>query len=81
MLEELNKIYKAEPSPYLFGRIQHKIRNNQNEYFSSKMLWTVVTSFSLVVFINVVAINYQMRNSNSENYENFLIPNNSLYNE
>lgn len=81
MLEELNKIYKAEPSPYLFGRIKQKIKNSQNEYFSSKMLWTIVASFSLVVFINVVVINYQMRNSNSENYENSLIPNNSLYNE
>jgi hypothetical protein len=81
VLEELNKIQKAEPSPYLFSRIQQKIRNNQNEYFTGKMMWTVLASFSLVVILNVVALNYQMGNSNSENYENSLIPNNSLYNE
>ena len=57
MIEKLNNIQKVEASPFLFTRIEQRIRNKKEQKLSAKTLWATVTSISLLILLNLVALN------------------------
>ena len=81
MFEELSNIKNVEVSPYLFSKILSRIDKNKREQVSGKQLLTVLTSLGLILFLNVVAVGFQLKKEKTETNYYSLYPDNSLYNE
>ena len=57
MLEKFNNIQKSEVSPFLFTRIEQGIRNLKDQKIPAKTAWVAVASLSLLLLLNLAAIN------------------------
>lgn len=55
-LDPLQSVEKVEVSPFLFSRIEQKIQTLRENTISKKMVWTMVTSVSLIVIFNLFVI-------------------------
>ncbi len=85
MLEPLTKIEKVNPSPFLFSRIEQRIKEEAINYVSNK--WLVAASISLIILFagNSFLLNKEI-GSKTKNEINLieafqLNTNNQLYNE
>ncbi len=52
-IDQLGKIQKVDAPPYLFTRIQQRIRDTQKEVVSPFLVWSVGLSFMLIVGLNL----------------------------
>lgn len=81
----LNRIQKAEPSPFLFTRIESKIQSLANSTVSMKkvMIGMALTCFLLALNVVITSTNSQTNTSNSTNLldEFNMNTSNQLYNE
>lgn len=57
-LEILDKIKPVEAPPFLFTRIQQRIKNANEHFVSNKIVWLSALSFSCLVIISVSVIFY-----------------------
>ncbi|MCB9334569.1 MAG: hypothetical protein H6586_00350 [Flavobacteriales bacterium] len=85
MLEPLTKIEKVNPSPFLFSKIEQRIKEEAINYISNK--WLVAASISLIILFagNSFLLNKEI-GSKTKNEINLieafqLNTNNQLYNE
>lgn len=84
MLEPLNKIEKVNPSPFLFSKIEQKIKEEVVNYVSNK--WLVAASITLIVLFagNSFLLNNELKpkTDNDDLIKVFqLNTNNQLYHE
>ena len=76
MLEKFNNIQKSEVSPFLFTRIEQGIRNLKDQKIPKKTAWVAVASLSLLLLLNLAAINSTKSQQSDTFYSSFT---NSLY--
>jgi hypothetical protein len=81
MFEELSNIKNVEVSPYLYSKILSRIDKNKREQVSGKKLMFVFASLGLILFLNVLAVGFQLKKEKTETNYHSLYPDNSLYNE
>ena len=55
-IDPLDKIQPVEAPPFLFTRIQQRIKNEQAARLTGKMTWALGLSFVLILAINVSAM-------------------------
>lgn len=84
MLEPLNKIEKVSPSPFLFSKIEQKIKKEAVNYVSNK--WLVAACITLIVLFagNSFLLNNELKpkTDNDDLIKVFqLNTNNQLYHE
>jgi hypothetical protein len=59
-----SKIRPVEAPPYLFTRIQQKIKKNKEDVMPGKISWAIGIAFVLIMVLNIGSI---VRNGNSKN--------------
>ena len=81
VLGSLTNMQRAEPSPFLFAKIQNRfIHEQQTVYVSDKTVRTVVASFALLVFLNWQIINWlTTSNTHQVNNLNTVVSDMQLY--
>lgn len=55
-IDPLDKIQPVEAPPFLFTRIQQRIKNNQASLLPGKVTWALSLSFLVILTINVTAV-------------------------
>lgn len=81
-IDYLDKIRKVDAPPYLFTRIQQKIKDSHAEILPKKIVWAVGLSCLVVLSVNISAILYTAKSQKSTSnvaQSMDLMPNNSLY--
>lgn len=76
MLENFKNIQKVEISPYLFTRIEQKIKNRKADYISSQTALATLAMISLLLLLNLAVINSGSGKQNAD-YQSTII--NSIY--
>jgi len=81
-IDYLNKIQKVDAPPYLFTRIQQKIKDSQSVVLPKKIVWAIGLLCSVILCVNISVVLYAAESINttvtmSQIIE--LMPNNSFY--
>ena len=66
VMNSLDGIKKAEPGPFLYNKILHKINEGISEYTPMKIVWLAAASFAILIILNWTAA---QKNKNSTNQE------------
>lgn len=83
-IELLSHIQQVDAPPFLFTRIQQKIKEEKENQLSPKWAWTLGISVLLFMTLNIALFSSHNR-ENKQNYEQEmaqsfqLLPNNTLY--
>lgn len=83
-VELLSQIQQVEAPPFLFTRIQQKIKEAEENRLSPKWAWTLGIAVLLFMTLNIAVFSLNSR-ENKHNYEQEmaqsfqLLPNNTLY--
>lgn len=64
-LNDFNKIKKVEVPPFLFSRIQQKIKNISSDTLTKKTSWALGLSFIAIVCLNIGLIVISQNSSQS----------------
>ncbi len=64
-LNDFNKIKKVEVPPFLFSRIQQKIKNINSDTLTKKTSWALGLSFIAIVGLNIGLIVISQNSSQS----------------
>jgi len=81
-IDHLDKIRKAEPSPFLFTRIQQRMSETKSLQISKSQIRLIGLSLAVIICINAAAIfNFFKTNSSVETFAQTIQLNseNSLY--
>lgn len=81
-IDHLEKIQKAEPSPFLFTRIQQRVSEKNSLQISKLQIRLIGLSFAVIICINAAAIfKFFKTNSSVETFAQTIQLNseNSLY--
>ena len=79
-MNRFKNIQKAEVSPYLFTKIQQKIRTKSEENIPIKWAWTAIASLALIFIVDLAVLSSSTPAAQSDEFIP-LMPNNSLYHE
>lgn len=80
ILNSLDGMQKAEPSPYLFGKIQNKLNTQIVEKIPARWAFVSMVSMVLLLVINISFAKDSEANENEEIiYEQQLINSDQLY--
>jgi len=79
-MNKFKNIQKAAVSPYLFTKIQQKIRTKMEEQIPIKWVWTAIASLSLLFILDIAILNSSNSKPQADEFIS-LMPNNSLYHE
>jgi hypothetical protein len=52
----LQGIQPVDTNPYLYSKIVNRLNSVQKDYAPSKLVWLAVGSFTILIFLNIVAI-------------------------
>lgn len=81
-IDDLNKIKAVDVSPFLFTRIQERVRERAIDLVPKKLVWTVSVSMLVILIVNAGAIVWVSKKNQKTNavVESMgLIPDNELY--
>ncbi|MBS1536236.1 MAG: hypothetical protein JST20_00645 [Bacteroidetes bacterium] len=81
-IDYLDTIRKVDAPPYLFTRIQQKIRDSHSATVPKKFAWAVALSCFVVLYVNISAVlytteSYKPTTNIAQSMD--LMPNNSFY--
>jgi hypothetical protein len=82
-LELLTSIQTVEVSPFLFTRIQQRIRHKTEQTFSTTWAWSLAFGLAVLLTLNVVQLRSKYVQNNTPQIATFIdfLPNHNLYNE
>lgn len=81
-IDDLHKIKTVDVSPFLYTRIQQRIKDSATELVPKKLVWTVSLSMLVILFVNAGAIVWVAKKNQKTNtvVESMgLMPDNELY--
>lgn len=81
-IDDLHKIKTVDVSPFLYTRIQQRIKDSASDLVPKKLVWTVSLSMLAILFVNAGAIVWVAKKNQKTNtvVESMgLMPDNELY--
>jgi hypothetical protein len=67
--DSLNGLLPAQPSPYLFSKILHRMQESRLEKTPLKLVWIAVSSLFILVFLNIALLRETKTPSNKSGSE------------
>ncbi len=73
-IQRLSKIRKVEAPPFLFTRIEQKINDLKVEKAPFRLVFALVTSFCVLLFLNIYLLNnsYHSNNQGDQAMQTFM---------
>ncbi len=76
-LNSLQKLQKAEPSPFLYDKINAKISLRTQQAVPVKWAYLTIAALASVLIINFTIVSFQNSSRNSQTLELFSSPDNN----
>ncbi|MGL5890541.1 MAG: hypothetical protein ACRC3B_11685 [Bacteroidia bacterium] len=80
-IELLSTIGPAEVSPFLFTRIEQRIKQQLSDKLSPAAAWTIAVATAAIIMLNVTVLATTQKSVSSEQNNAMLSTPNNLYNE
>jgi hypothetical protein len=81
VLNSLDKIQRAEASPFLYDRILYKINAEGSEYTPARLVWLAAASFALLLILNITILKKAKNSSAAQSESQTLASGYNLMNE